>query len=187
MIINIILDINSGINTWFRESKLPKFIKIFECKRKRAKLKKRINRFVDPDKTTLQTSDIYEFFTYAFNNLEKKFMYINVITVFDEPGNPTYSASMSYDNSDSTRSIYHFTFIGVTNEKMDISITRENEQGSTKLCNLKCKHQGLFEIREPEYPKFTSELIGGLNAMILEMIKEMLYKELERSERIYEL
>lgn len=187
MIFNIILDINTSINTWFRESKLPKFIKVSIAKSKRRTLRKKIAKFCNPNKNKFTTGEIFEFLRYFYVKIEGKYMYIDSITFLESSNKPPIcSASMSYDDNDIDAK-YYFLFNNVTYNSMEITIKLENKKGITTICNLRCGCDGLLEITEEKCNTDIVNLIGGLNAMIAEMISDMSNKELERSERIYEL
>lgn len=187
MMMDKIIDINSSIDIWYRESKLPKFIKIIVAKIKRKKLKKYIKRYTSG--IYYRKIDIFLFLYYCFRLYPPKgeFEYIRDIKeiITDEEFNNqknnntvSYSARLRYGD---TNIIYDYD-LNVSNksDNIDLQISIITDKGTKRLKFSK-------DILLVDDDSILSDLIRGLNSMIAEMIEIVLNNELIRSERIYEL
>lgn len=184
MIMHMISDLNVSINNWYRVSKLPKLLKKVICKSKRKKLMKHIKTYSDTSKHFYTSSEVYEFLSYAAMNTEKfPYMYIDNLVTYD--ATPTeYGCLITFPDDNVT---YSFLISNSTNESMSLIIRKSTIKGNTTVANLIFNELGLANIGTTTYSEETVNLIGGLNSMIGEMIRQLLTDELARSERIYEI
>lgn len=180
-----IFELNSDINTWYRSSKLPKFIRKQISRYKRNRLRKLISKYTN-DKYIYASHDIYEFFVYVYNVISDKFMYINDLSTAKTHYEDTiYFATLSYKDSD--QGLYHFIFSNVSVNSFQISIRFEANSKIRTLFKTNCNEMGLLNLTDNKYKEHITTIAKGLNCMIGEMISKILNDELDRSERIYDI
>ncbi|MCM1215926.1 MAG: hypothetical protein NC548_15575 [Lachnospiraceae bacterium] len=175
-----IVTINNDINSWYRSSKFPKWLKKLIAKRKRKKLKKSINKFSDK---ILTARDVLWILNYCLNTYHGDYMYLKTV-IFSEDYNPlTIFGVLKYEDEESGN-IYQYSIdLNYKQMFMNIKITIENEKGK-KNFNI----EGIKDFDTSNtHNEIIAYLINALNSMISEMVTTILNDITERSERIYEI
>lgn len=180
---------NTDINNYYRESKLPKFIKKSICKRKRKALKKKIEYFLDPEQYTFNTIDIYVFLKYCSIQPRNCFLsmskYICDLSVIEETLNQVCFATLKYHIDYTERDIEYYFNVTSKKQQLFIDIYIKNEIGTHKIESLQAGTEGLVKFNNISNETI-SNLIHGLSAMISEISSEFFEDQLTRSERIYQ-
>ncbi len=176
-----ILEIDKDINSWYRTSKLPKFIKTPIAKSKRNKLKKQIHKFSDK---VYGVKDIIQFlyYTMAHGSTSLGFLYLKSCR-YDEDNDPNIIFSeFKYEDKDSGNIYEYMVNVFCKEVKIDIDIQITSKRGVSRFHITDMKS---LEPKE-EYNEIISFLIRALNSMIGEMMEILLNDMIKRSERIYE-
>ena len=186
--INAVVEVNAEINTWYRTSKLPKFIKVAVCKSKRRKLHKLCYKY--SQLPFYSYNDIYQLFHYCSATYEpmgqKSYIdHISILMLTTLPSGERITGNLKYKLKDEdTLFDIDINLIRNRNDShwMDINVTLRRDGSSYT------EHVENIQTTEPKdnQTEFIHDCLCGINRMLNEIYLDVACDIIDNSERIYE-